>query len=127
VTVGERITAAMKRLGLNNVQLAKKVGVSRQAVANWKTDVNVIRHDKIPPLAAVLGLHPSDLSPYGGVLAAVDEEGKTDPLAYLRRIDNNVSRMSEDIGHLKDRIALLEDRITSLESMLHKRLDGMQK
>jgi transcriptional regulator with XRE-family HTH domain len=127
LTVGERISVAMKRLGLNDGQLAIRMGVSRPTVSNWRTDKHVVRHDKIPLLANLLGLDRSDLTPHGAVAPPIDEHGNTNALAYLRRIDNNVSRMSEDIGQVKARVASLESRVTRLEAAMHERLDGMQK
>jgi len=117
----------MERLGLNDTQLAKRVGVSRTAVGFWKSDTNVPKHKLIPRLAGVLGLEPSDLSPYGATAPPMDEDGNTSVVAYLRRIDNTVNRMAEDIGQVKTRLASLESRVTGLEATVHKRLDALQK
>ena len=38
LTVGERISAAMGRLGLNDSQLARRIGVSRTTIIWWKAD-----------------------------------------------------------------------------------------
>jgi transcriptional regulator with XRE-family HTH domain len=130
LTVGERIRSARQRLGMSQVTLAKKVGVSRAAIYNWEIDRTDIRKDKIPRLGSVLGLELSalsTLSPFGRVSAPVDEDGNTTLVAYLRRIDNTVSRMAEDIDQVKVRLAYLESRVTSLETAVHKRLDSMQK
>jgi transcriptional regulator with XRE-family HTH domain len=127
LTVGERIRSARERLGMSQVALAKKVGVSRGAIYNWETDKTDIRKDKIPRLGSVLGMELSALSPFGGVSAPVDEDGNANELAYLRHIHNTVSRMAEDIDLVKNRLADLEGRVTSLEAAVHKRLDGMQK
>jgi transcriptional regulator with XRE-family HTH domain len=113
LTVGERIKAAMAQLGLNDTQLARRMGVSRVTVASWKSDKHTIRHRYIPRLADLLGLEEADLLAHGEVPAPIDEDGGTNVVAYLRRIDNTVSRMTEDI---KTRLASLESRMTSLES-----------
>src|SRR5262245_10717048 len=109
----------MKRLGYNDTKLAKEMGVSRPAISGWKSNKHTVRHKHIPRLARLLKLEPSDLSPYGGAAPPVDEDGKTDALAYLRRIDNTVSRMAEDIGQVKTRLASLESRVTGLEATVH--------
>jgi SOS-response transcriptional repressor LexA len=84
MTVGERILARMKALGLNQTQLAKKMGVSRTTVGFWVSDKHVIRNDKIPRLAAILGLEPSALSPFGGgTVAPVDRTRKSNYVVLL--------------------------------------------
>ncbi len=71
MTVGERIRAARIKLGLSQVELAKRVGVSRGAIYQWEKDLTHIRPQKIPRLAAVLGFSsPSALSPFGGGTAS---------------------------------------------------------
>ncbi len=84
MTVGERIQAARKKLGLSQVELAKKVGVSRGAIYQWENDLNHIRPQKIPRLAAVLGLSPSALSPFGGgTVAPTTTTQKTNYVALI--------------------------------------------
>ncbi len=88
MTVGERILAARKKLGLSQVELAKKAGVSRGAIYQWENDLNHIRPQKIPRLAAVLGLSPSALSPFGGgTVAPTATTQKTNYVALIARGD----------------------------------------
>jgi hypothetical protein len=96
-------------------------------IYNWERDRTEIRKGKIPKLANVLGIEPSALTPYGGVSAPINEDGNNAVVAYLRRIDNTVSRMAEDIDQIKGRLSDLESRVTNLETAVHKRLDGVQK
>lgn len=84
MTVGERIRARMTALGLNQTQLARKMGVSRTTVGFWVSDKHIIRNDKIPRLAAILGLDPSALSPFGGgTVAPVDRTRKSNYVVLL--------------------------------------------
>jgi hypothetical protein len=67
---------------MSQVTLAKKVGVSRGAIYNWKVDRTDIRKGKIPRLASVLGIEPSALTPFGGVSAPpVDDDGENTVVA----------------------------------------------
>lgn len=67
MTVGEKIKEAREKLGLSQVELAKKVGVSRGAIWGWESGSIVqIRANKIAKLAAVLDLDVSELQPFGG-------------------------------------------------------------
>jgi transcriptional regulator with XRE-family HTH domain len=127
LTVSERVKSRMEALGITTAQLAKRMGVSRQTVENWINDVYLPKHPKVPRLAQILGVDARLLTPYGMAPVPIDENGNADGLAYLRRIDNTVSRMAEDIDQVKTRLTYLEGRVTSLESAVHKRLDGMQK
>jgi transcriptional regulator with XRE-family HTH domain len=127
LTVGERIKSRMEKLGISTAELAKRVGVSRQTVENWLKDIHLPLRPKVPRLAQILEIDASLLSPFGGVPAPVDEDGNTNVVTYLRRIDNTVSRMVEDIDLVKTRLTELEGRVTGLETAVHKRLDGMQK
>jgi len=85
MTVGERIRIAREKLGLTQVQLAKKVGVSRGAIWQWESDrTQQIRRDKVPRLAAVLGLDPTALSPFGGGgVSPVDRANKPSYVVLL--------------------------------------------
>lgn len=85
MTVGERIRAAREKLGLTQVQLAKKVGVSRGAIYQWETDTTQqIRRDKVPRLAAVLGIDVTALSPFGGGgVSPVDRANKPNYVVLL--------------------------------------------
>src|SRR5262245_56118663 len=88
MTVGERILARMKALGLNQTQLAKTMGVSRTTVGFWIGDKHVIRNDKIPRLAAILGIDPSALSPFGGgTVAPIDKSRKSNYIVLLSWAD----------------------------------------
>jgi transcriptional regulator with XRE-family HTH domain len=125
LTVGERISAAMKRLGLTAAQVAERMGVSTSAVNHWRADRYAVSPKYVLRLAEVLKLEPFEFSPYGTAPTPPDQDGNTN--AYLRRLDNIVSRMAEDIGQLKSWVASLESRFSSLETAVHHRLDTIQK
>jgi DNA-binding XRE family transcriptional regulator len=126
LTVVERISAAMKRLGLTDAQVAKRMGVSRGAVHHWRTD-RAVRPKYVLRLAEVLKLEPYQVSPYALSPVPPDKDGNTNIGAYLCRIDNTMSQIAEDIGLLKTRVASLETRFASLERAMHYRLDSIQK
>jgi hypothetical protein len=100
----------MVRLGLDDAQLARRMGVAKLTVASWKSDKHAIRRRYIPRLAEMLGLERVDLSAYDGLPAP-----------------STVRRMAKDNELVKTRLAGLESRVTNLETAMHKRLDGMQK
>lgn len=56
LTVGDRISALRGEMSLD--ELAKKIGVSRQAVAKWEKDTAQPRVVQLEALAAALGTTP---------------------------------------------------------------------
>lgn len=55
-TIGKRIVANRKRLGLTQDQLAEKVGVTAQAVSKWENDQSCPDIATLPKLANIFGI-----------------------------------------------------------------------
>ena len=53
---GEAIRERRKSLGINQADLASRIGVSRNAVAGWETGHSRPDLDTIPPLCGALGM-----------------------------------------------------------------------
>lgn len=103
MSVGERIRTARTKLGLSQVELAKRVGVSRGAIYQWESNnTQQIRAEKIPRLASVLGISVSALSPFGGgTVAPIEKNQKSyvvliqwDELATLPALGGGKMKMS---------------------------------
>jgi transcriptional regulator with XRE-family HTH domain len=86
MTVGERIRTARMRLGISQVELARRAGVSRGAIYQWESDnTQQIRADKIPRLAAILGVSVTALQPFGGgTVAPIDKNQKSNYVVLMR-------------------------------------------
>lgn len=56
---GERIRSVRERLGLTGEQLAKKLGVKKQAVSNWERDETSITVDNLLALADLGKVSPT--------------------------------------------------------------------
>lgn len=62
MTVGEKIKAERKALGLTQTELGEKLGVRKNAVSKWECGrVDDIPGSKIKAMAAVFGVSPSYL------------------------------------------------------------------
>jgi transcriptional regulator with XRE-family HTH domain len=72
----EEITQALRQEGLSQATLAKKIGVSAQAVSNWLKGVDFPRPDKLLKLAQTLKLTYSQL---------VQQEPNTQPIIAFRK------------------------------------------
>lgn len=55
-TMGQRIAAERKRLGISQEQLGEKTGVSRQAISKWEADGAVPEIDKLIALSRLFGV-----------------------------------------------------------------------
>lgn len=60
-TLGERIAANRKRLGLTQDQLAEKLGVTAQAVSKWENNQSCPDIGMLPRLAAIFGTSTDNL------------------------------------------------------------------
>lgn len=56
MTMGQRITAQRKKLGLSQEALGDQLGVSRQAISKWETDGAVPDVDKLIALSRLFGV-----------------------------------------------------------------------
>jgi len=60
-SLGKRIQAARKRLGLTQEQLAEKLGVSGQAVSKWESDISCPDITALPMLSDIFGISVDEL------------------------------------------------------------------
>lgn len=65
MTIGESIRHHRKRLGLTQLELAERVGVSVQAISKWETNTGLPDIAMAVPLARVLGTTTDELLQYG--------------------------------------------------------------
>jgi transcriptional regulator with XRE-family HTH domain len=70
LTIGKRIAIHLDRLGITQVELARRLGLqSSSAVTNWIKGTNNPASERLPEIAAALGM---DLSAFFGPV----EEGE---------------------------------------------------
>lgn len=56
MTMGQRIAAERKKLGISQEQLGEKTGVSRQAISKWEADGAIPEIDKLITLSRLFGV-----------------------------------------------------------------------
>ena len=54
--IGETVKIRREELGLDQLELGRRVGVGQQTVSRWETGRAVPKPDRLPVLAEVLGL-----------------------------------------------------------------------
>lgn len=72
MTLGQRIQAERKRLGLSQEGLGEALGVTRQAISKWEADGAVPEVDKLVALSRLFHLPV-------GVLLGVEEAAAAEP------------------------------------------------
>ncbi|MFZ5616208.1 MAG: helix-turn-helix domain-containing protein [Pseudomonadota bacterium] len=82
LSIGERIKTARKSAGVSQVDLAKKVGVTQPAVANWESGVHDPRRLMLAKIAEALQVSPDWLA--SGARSPVEAD-KHPAAAYIRR------------------------------------------
>ncbi|MCL4743794.1 MAG: helix-turn-helix domain-containing protein [Burkholderiaceae bacterium] len=72
-SVGARIHAERKRLGLKQAELARLVGVTRQSVHAWEKGMQIPARTLVSLLCTTLQLPPSALDPYYVAMEQAEE------------------------------------------------------
>lgn len=61
MTTGARIKAARKAAGMTQAELAAKLGISFQSVAQWENDLRNPKYETLQKIASALGVSVADL------------------------------------------------------------------
>lgn len=100
--LGNAISRAMKDAGLNQTDLAEKVGATQQTVSRWTSGRVLPSLDKLPKLAKVLGVDQGEL------MDALVKDAQTER--------NTDVRLPSRMAWMEKKIRDLEERIEALES-----------
>ncbi len=66
--IGEAVKIRREELGLDQLELGRRVGVGQQTVSRWETGRAVPKPDRLPVLAEVLGLEAEYVHRMAGYL-----------------------------------------------------------
>ncbi|SOH93649.1 Helix-turn-helix [Monaibacterium marinum] len=108
-TFGDRMAAARDSLGLEQNQLARRLGVKGSTIAGWEDDRAEPRANRLQMLAGVLGVSITWLlSGQGdGPTAVAEDDVSADTMALLaemRRIRTEQARLTERLGIVEKRL-----------------------
>jgi len=79
MTTGEKITSCRKKIGLTQTELAEKLGVTRQAVSRWESDVSFPETDKLVSMSKLFGCSVDWLLKYDGQGDEPQEQNREEP------------------------------------------------
>lgn len=77
MTTGEKIAEERKKLGLTQQQFAEKLGVTRQAVSRWESDLAFPETDTLIAMSGLFGCSIDYLIKYNGVKEDETEQKST--------------------------------------------------
>ncbi len=98
MNIGERITAIRKERSISQAELAKRMGVSRQAVSKWEQGLSSPDTNKLIQLAQILdteveylatGVHPE---PGSVVLNVVETVERVEEKVVVKEVVRHVTR-----------------------------------
>ena len=112
-TFGDRLARAREAVGMDQAQLARRLGVKVATIRNWESDRSEPRANRLQMLTGLLGVSmiwlltgegeggPTEIVPEGTSSAAGDL------LAELRALRIAQNRLAERTGQLEKRLRVL--------------------
>jgi len=113
-TFGDRVAAGREVLGLNQADLARKLGVKLKTVQGWEEDLSEPRANKLQMLSGVLNVSLIWLLTGQG-------EGIAEP-GSDGAISTDLSALLTEIRQIKGTISQAAEKLAGLEKRLRKAL-----
>ena len=99
--IGETVKVRREELGLDQAELAGRVGVGQQTISRWETGQAVPKPDRLPVLAEVLGLDSEHVHRMAGYLPPSQSSAAADLVHELHARAHELS--DEEVLLLIDR------------------------
>lgn len=115
-TFGDRVTGAREAAGLEQAELAKRLGVKVKTVRGWENDQAEPRANKLSMLAGILGVSMMWLLSGQG-------EGLESP-EPSEAVDETMEQLLLDIRQMRQEQTQLAERMGRLEKRLRAALAG---
>lgn len=108
-TFGDRLAAAREALGLDQADLARRIGVKLKTLQAWEDDLSEPRANRLSMLAGVLNVSLIWLlNGEGEGVAAPDEQPIPDELGALltelRQLKGTLARTAEALGGVEKKL-----------------------
>jgi transcriptional regulator with XRE-family HTH domain len=84
---GERLASARERMGLSQVQLAEKLGVSQKVITYWERNEVALRSDQLTAIAAAVNVTTEEL------LGQPKPKVRSGPTGKMRQVFEAVSQL----------------------------------
>ena len=118
-TFGDRLSVAREHAGMDQAQLARRIGVKLQTLQNWESDRAEPRANRLQMLAGLLNVSIVWLMTGSGAGAPVPGDGVGDGgPAELRELLSELREIRRLQGRLAERTGLLEKRLRGMAPAL---------
>lgn len=111
-TFGDRLALAREHAGMDQAQLARRLGIKLRTLQNWETDRAEPRANRLQMVAGLLNVSIVWMMTGGGVGGPVPGEGLADA---------GPSELRELLGELRE-IRRLQNRLAERTGLIEKRL-----
>ncbi|MEM9524672.1 MAG: helix-turn-helix transcriptional regulator [Pseudomonadota bacterium] len=108
-TFGDRVAGAREALGLNQADLARKLGVRAKTLRAWEDDMAEPRANKLQMLAGVLNVSLVWLLTGEGT--GLDEPETAEISADMERILLDIRLLRAETTQITERLGILEKRL----------------
>ena len=112
-TFGDRLAAARDAAGMNQAELAKRLGVKVKTLRGWENDLAEPRANRLQMLAGLLNLSIVWLLTSEGdgvdapVEAADPNSDSRNLLLEIRQLRTEASSLADRLGHVEKRLRVL--------------------
>lgn len=112
-TFGDRLAAARDAAGMNQAELAKRLGVKVKTLRGWENDLAEPRANRLQMLAGLLNVSIVWLLTGEGdgvdapVEAADPKSDSRDLLLEIRQLRTEASSLADRLGHVEKRLRVL--------------------
>jgi transcriptional regulator with XRE-family HTH domain len=107
-TFGDRVAAAREVVGLDEAELARRLGVRVETVRRWEGDLDEPRANRLQMLAGLLGVSLTWLMTGAGedpgLPAASGNEEVAAILSEMRQVRSEMAGAAERLGRLEKRL-----------------------
>jgi transcriptional regulator with XRE-family HTH domain len=114
-TFGDRLTAAREAAGLDQAELAKRVGVKLSSLRKWEDDLLEPRANRLSMLAGMLNVSITWLIDGVG-------DGLSVPLEDDTKIEDEARQLLAEMSELRAELKARSDQVARLEKRLRRHL-----
>ena len=95
MTTGQRIRTARKQIGLTQKELAQRLGLSFQSVAQWENDLRNPKPETLQKIADALGVDFFSLASWDQATKALEDEMAKE-IDARKRVNSALDRMTPE-------------------------------
>lgn len=135
MTLAEKLKFLRKQAGMSQVQLAEKLGVSRQAVTKWETDAGIPDIENVIAISALFDISIDELlsnengakKPTDYLFESITEYDIDEPKRFDMKFGGAKQFVLTGCGSEKIRVRLASNTLSTLQSDFKVKIDDIRK